>query len=598
MVKKVTVPEEPVAPEPEKTPLEILTGILDQAIKAPGEILDWLDQATVRQQDEYIRGVAEETGETIDRTEAMIRQSQEKGWMIGLGIMSAGGLAKAGLTAAAAKKASTLAINKSAAEIIRVAAENPKTLAGLYRTLPELARKLLFVNLGKTATGRTAVVSLQKALGKNPALATKIINYGLAKGAIASLMGATGTLMFTGFIQEEGIQQFNMAMFNLVQSKDWVEADKAFPVFKAGIESITKTYDLLFAIPIFGTLLEAVYKPIVDSARLQVDAFRKTIDAGLATETVPTTITISTNSDPAEVEIIGIEGTFETPLKKSIPPGSYSVEVNKDGFVPASKTGIVKAGQDNPLSFTLKEITPEPSLKKGRLQVSLFDYKTAAAIKGTLFINGIAEKFHLHSYVIDLDEGIYELRVEEPLYKTVEDTVSVELEKTTDLKINLEKIEEPTTTPPTTPAVPVTPQEPTTTSGRLELASEQEASVWIAGTQVLAKTPGIIELPQGFYDITFKSEGYKDLKRSAIIKTGELSRLAVTPIPIEAPAQVVLLPKINVNSEPTGAKILINGEWTQKYTPDSIILLPGQYELSLTKSGFDQWFYALDLVEE
>ena len=336
----------------------------------------------------------------------------------------------------------------------------------------------------------------------------------------------------------------------------------------------------------------------MDSSKLQVTAMRTLIGAGLEDGGEPSTLKVTTDQDPAQAIIVGIEAEFQTPFTESIAPGSYSVQVTKEGFEPQAKTAIVKTGQGTILSFTLKQIEPEPEPSLGRLQVSVFDFKTNAAIKGTLIIDGTAEKFHLHSYVLDLTPGTYTLQIEEPQYEPWTDTISVSKGETTTIKAELKKVVEPEPPGPEPPTDPPVPPTPKPTMGRLELSSEPKASVHIAGREVVSETPAVIELQQGFYDVVFKAEGFKDLRRSAVIKAGELSRLAVSLESIETPTPTTLLPKVNVNSNPTGAKILINGEWTKKYTPDSVLLLPGEYELSLTKSGFNQWFYALNLVRD
>ena len=592
------VVEPPPEPEPEKTILEIITELLTLAIGTGISFFTTLTTIRADINDKAIQAIADDTGKNFAETKAMVQQAEGTSSTLALGLIGSGPLVKAGLTATAAKSLSKTAVDRSATEIIRLGSETPKALAKLYNSFPEVGRKLIFANLRSTATGRIALVSLQKALGKNPTLAGRIANIDLAKGAIKTLLGGAGLLLFVGFIKEEAIQQFNMAMFNLTRSGDWEAADKEFPIFKAGIEAINSSYDAMFAIPFFGPVLETIYKPIADSAELQVRAIRTQIDAGLEAGETPTTITVTTNVDPAQAEIIGIEAEFETPFTESIAPGSYSVQVSKEGFNPVAKTAIVKSGQDNPLSFTLTEITPAPEPKVGRLQLGVFAFKTGASIKGTLFIDDVAEKFHLHSYTIDLDPGLYQLRVEEPLYEDFEDTISITKGEITDIRAELKKIVEPPPIEP--PTEPPPGEEPplTNTKGRLELSSDPEAKVFIAGKEVVSKTPATIELAQGFYDLVFKAAGHKDLRRSAVIKTGELTRLAVSLASEEIPTPGVLLPKVIVNSNPTGAKILINGEWTKEFTPSSVLLLPGEYELSLTKSGFEQWFFPLKLVRD
>ena len=66
----------------------------------------------------------------------------------------------------------------------------------------------------------------------------------------------------------------------------------------------------------------------------------------------------------------------------------------------------------------------------------------------------------------------------------------------------------------------------------------------------------------------------------------------------EAPPILVKLARISIQSAPSSAKILVNGVWTKKYTPDSVLLEAGDYELALAKSGFKTWTTPLRLTEE
>jgi len=513
------------------------------------------------------------------------------------GLTSPKGLTKAGLTAAAAKSTAEASLGKSATEIIRLGAENPKTLAKIFLALPETARKTLFTNLGKSATGRIALVTLQKAVGKNPALSAKILNIGLAKGAIATLVGSTGFLMFVGFIKEEALQQFNMAMFNLIAAKDWEAADEMYSTYKAGVDSIIAAYNGVFAIPILGDLMKAVYGSTAESANLQTLAFRKQIDAGLGIVVVPTTLTVETNVDPAEIEIVGIDATFVSPFTTELEPETYGIVASKKGYYPKTAQAFVDKGIANLVTIALTAIKEEVDPNMGHLQVEIRDRKTGATVKANLYINDVVEKYHLSTHPVDLKPGIYNLRIEEFGYEPQEDTVSVEKGVRTIIKVELDKIPEE----PKEPFVPYEPPpkipyiEPTV--GRLELTSTPTASVWITGEEVSPATPDVIELEQGYYDVVFKAEGYKEWKKNTLIKTGELSRLSVSLVAIEEPEPTRLLAKVNVNTNPTGAKILINGEWTNKYTPDSVLLEPGQYELSLTKTGYIQAFVPLNLSE-
>ena len=114
----------------------------------------------------------------------------------------------------------------------------------------------------------------------------------------------------------------------------------------------------------------------------------------------------------------------------------------------------------------------------------------------------------------------------------------------------------------------------------------------------MQNTPTKIQLEQGTYDVTLKAEGYFDETIRIWINPSETTTRAVTLTAESEPPPTELVARVSVNSSPTGAKILVNGVWTDKYTPDSDLLKAGQYEIGLTKSGYEPWYAPLNLVEE
>ena len=136
------------------------------------------------------------------------------------------------------------------------------------------------------------------------------------------------------------------------------------------------------------------------------------------------------------------------------------------------------------------------------------------------------------------------------------------------------------------------------TKGFLEISSTPNAEIWILGEKQAQKTPTIIPLEQGTYDITLKAEGYFDETIRVWLDAQQTIIRAITLTPKDAPEPTTRLARISVNSFPTGAKILVNGDWTKSYTPDNVLLKAGDYEIGLTKTGFFPWSTPLRLVEE
>ena len=558
------------------------------------------------------------TQEEIELSDRYMQTDPDAMW-IALALVTPAPLVKGGLTSIQAAKVSATAINKAASEIIAKGATNPANLAKAFRAFPTSVQREIFANLGRTASGRIATVSLTNAIGHHPALISKILNAKVATGAAAALIGAVSTLIFVDFIAEEAIQSYSMGLFNLTGSGDWQASDEEFPRFKAGIESSIDNIEMTFRIPVLGDMMKIIFQGTIDSARAQLDAFRIKIDEGLAGEAEPTTITVSTDQDPAEAEIVGLPASFVTPFTQAVSPGSYSIVATKDGFEPEARTVYVKEGEETTVTIAFDRQIGGVDPTIGRLQVVVRDSKTNTLQRATLFINNRAEPYHLSTFVIEIQEGTYEIRVEEEGFQPYLDTVILTKGETTLIEVPLVKIDEepPPPTGVTCESLGYHTEKPDdgkeyaavavrgltcfqlkgATTGRLQISSIPVAEVWILGEKKANETPTTIDLEQGMYDVTLKAEGYVDETLRVYINIGELVIRAVTLTAVEAPPEIGSVWRIDISSQPSGAKILVNYAFTGKWTPDYILLDPGQFLISLVKSGFKEWKTPLTLEE-
>ena len=240
-------------------------------------------------------------------------------------------------------------------------------------------------------------------------------------------------------------------------------------------------------------------------------------------------------------------------------------------------------------------IPPEEPENAGYLQLLVYDSKTNASINATLVVDGISQEYHLHAYNVALSPGPHELRVEEEGYLRYEDTVLIEKNKVLPVNVFLEKEAAPT--PPTPPPTPPPEEPPEPEKGRVQITSNVEASIFVAGVDTGEKTPAVLEYPAGILDITLKAEGYLDASGRAYIKQGELYIIALVLRPEEEGPAKHKLWRVDVDSEPMSAKIHVNFAFTDKYTPDYVLLLPGTYVFSLTKSGYKRFDQSI-LLEE
>ena len=316
---------------------------------------------------------------------------------------------------------------------------------------------------------------------------------------------------------------------------------------------------------------------------------------------------------------MGIAAQFVTPFTETLPVANYDIVASKEGFEPESRSIFLVAGQDKLVTITFDRPIGGVDPTIGRLQVVVRDSRTNALQRATLFINGRAEPFHLSTFVVDIQEGSYEIRVEEPGYVIYQDTVVVTKGETTPIEVPFVRIDEPPDEPPTVTCetlgyhttkpedgkeyaqIPVRGlvcwQLKGVTTGTLQISSTPKAEVWILGTIRAPDTPAALVLEQGMYDITLKAEGFLDETLRVYINVGETVIRAVNLIAVEAPPEINRVWRVDINSQPSGAKILVNFAFTGKWTPDYILLDPGQYLISLAKSGFKEWSTPLTLEE-
>ena len=485
----------------------------------------------------------------------------------------------------------------SGAEIVSRGIKDPKALLKWFKGLSQPESTKLFETLSRTPIGRDGIAVLQRLVLDSRIIIPKWAKIAGVIGAGYTLYQLAHTLNFMGFLGEESIQTVGIGVFALINNKLWKPAHDSLIEYEKSVLTIIEGVDELAAVPALSFFLNLWWPGYKAGALKQIEDYKTTIAAGLASEAVGTTITVTTEPPQALASIPGIFLEKITPFTVNIAPGSYDLLLEKEGYKPKTKTAIIKENQDNPVSVALEEISPEVPPNAGRLIVAVYDEKTGMPIKATLYIDNEPEKFHLHSYALDLVPGVYEIRVEEPGYEIETDTVGVEKGLTTDLKVELGKIEVPPweAPPEEVPPEELPPAPPA--EGTLQALSDPAAEIWIAGIKKADKTPASIQLGQGVYDITFKAEGYVSETKGVIIRPGETSTLSITLQEEGVPALERELWRVDVDSEPSGAKILINDSFTDAWTPGYVLLEPGVYELSLVKSGYKRWSTPLVLEE-
>lgn len=301
------------------------------------------------------------------------------------------------------------------------------------------------------------------------------------------------------------------------------------------------------------------------------------------------------------------------------PVGQHKIRLELKGYITETKEIEIKTGEQTEVIHEFTLIDEEMPSTAGRLQWDTKNNTTKASIGASFYVNGRLEKSFASSYVVDLKPGTYELKWTAIGYEDYTDTTGIIAGKLTDLTVNMIPLEEPDDKTPgvtceTLGYLTTQPEDGRNyelitvrgltcfelkeiTAGTLELSSNPEAEIWILGNKFEHNTPTNIPLEQGMYDITLKAQGYVNETIRVYINARQTIVRAVT---LQAEEQAVLPRKvwrIDVDSLPSSAKILVNYAFTDKYTPDYILLDPGEYLITLTKSGHKPYHVPLTLEE-
>lgn len=136
-------------------------------------------------------------------------------------------------------------------------------------------------------------------------------------------------------------------------------------------------------------------------------------------------------------------------------------------------------------------------------------------------------------------------------------------------------------------------------------AAVQDAQVYV--DEVLTSVvPGeTYELATGYHGIRITKTNKYDWIKTVFLSSGDT--LTVSPVFEDLPVSSYVPPvvesittkRVFINSDPSGAKILINGGFTGEWTPAYVDLNRGLYQLTTQKAGYDdvdRWIYVGDVV--
>lgn len=281
--------------------------------------------------------------------------------------------------------------------------------------------------------------------------------------------------------------------------------------------------------------------------------------------------TLAARSAPtgAEVTVAGeVKGV--TPIDIILDPGTYDVLFTKVDYKDESKTVYLPADQVTIVDVILTKEIEVVLPKYGSIEV------ISTPDRADIFLNGVLYEWKTNTVITELDPGTYTVKVHKTGYIDQEKTVVVEEDKRASAVFTL--VPEEVVIPPG--------------EGHLIIDTAPDyVELFLAGTSLgTLPPPGKYEtdLGPGMYDFTFKKDGYYSTTRTAIIRAGETTYLSVSLIKIAVTEKLwrVDVSAVDTAGRPLSAKILVNDSFTGKYTPDYVLLNPGEYVFMITKSGY------------
>ena len=121
------------------------------------------------------------------------------------------------------------------------------------------------------------------------------------------------------------------------------------------------------------------------------------------------------------------------------------------------------------------------------------------------------------------------------------------------------------------------------------------ASIEVDGKPTGKVTPAVLSLDKGNHTFVFRKDGFQELSHQATLKAGEPFAFSATLKATQKEPSGNIFKKIfgggdkvslQVNSDPKGAEIYVEGNYLNKKTPSKISLAPGDYELQLKLDGY------------
>lgn len=300
------------------------------------------------------------------------------------------------------------------------------------------------------------------------------------------------------------------------------------------------------------------------------------------------TIVIEATPPDALIRIMNISPPYESGMQ--LEPGTYDVEVSKEGYITQRRDVTVKGGTQNRFSFDLKEAPPEGAL-----------FVQTQPADATVRVMNIAPAYEDG---ISVPAGDYDLEISKSGFATITKTVTVKANQENRFSFTLTaeaaaNNASQTATPaqPEQKSEPVVEQkpEPVAKNGTLTVVTEpKDAEIHIMNIKPAYEAG--MSVSAGDYDLKISKPGYVTLTHTVTVKAGQDNSFSFTLAAEPAKdAQAVTEAEqkpgpgttngtLTVQTDPKNATVrILNIKPPYK---DGIELEPGEYAIEVSHPGY------------
>lgn len=261
------------------------------------------------------------------------------------------------------------------------------------------------------------------------------------------------------------------------------------------------------------------------------------------------------NSTPAEAKVY-LDGIFvgNTPLARTeIESGNHTFKLEYDLYHTETREVEFKDGDDKNISFELK-----PAF--GQLKI---DSDPTGA---ELYING--KSVGKTPYEDEkIPSGKYRVLLKKKLWSEIEEEIEITDNQLTEKLFKLNK-----------------------NFGELAVKAEN-STIYLNGEEKGINSANL-NLKPGKYQVTAKRAKHKDAEKTVFVNIGRVQEVNLKPEPIQGSISVFSSPH-----KTKGAKIFLNGRYSNKNTPAVMPLLIGRYDITLKYPGYLDLTKSINITE-